>query len=59
MGSRVQSTDEFKGPVKVLVVWRNKCINKFVFPTWACAAGLNNNNYNKNNNRKPKESPLI
>ena len=29
---------------KDLVGLRNKCIKKIVFPTWACAAGFNNNN---------------
>ena len=31
---------------QVLVELRKKFINKFVFPTWACAAGFNDNNNN-------------
>ena len=30
--------------VHVLVGLRKQCINNFVFPTWACAVGFNNNN---------------
>ena len=30
--------------VKVLVRLRKQFIDYFVFPTWACAAGFNNNN---------------
>ena len=30
--------------VQVLVGLRKQFVNKFVFPTWACAAGFNNNN---------------
>ena len=29
--------------VQVLVRLRKQFINNFVFPTWACAAGFNNN----------------
>ena len=35
--------------VQVLVGLRKQFINNFVFPTWACAAGFNNNNNNINN----------
>ena len=33
-----------KARLQVLVRLRKKFINNFVFPTWACAAGFNNNN---------------
>ena len=51
MGSRVQSTVgcfpelcflQFS-MAQVLVGLRKQFMNNFVFPTWACAAGLNNN----------------
>ena len=35
---------------QVLVGFRNKFINNFLFPTWACAAGFNKINKNNNNN---------
>ena len=31
----------------MLVGMHKHFINNFVFPTWACAAGFNNNNDNK------------
>ena len=35
--------------VEQVLVWlRNKFINNFVFPIWACAAGFDNNKNNKN-----------
>ena len=50
MGSRVQSSvgcfPEFFLQVslaQVLVGFRQQFINNFVFLTWACAAGFNNN----------------
>ena len=39
---------------QVLVGLRKKLINNFVFPTWACAAGFNNNNSNNINNTATK-----
>ena len=56
MGSRVQSTIGcfpelcfLQFSVAQVLVWlRKQLINNFVSPTWACAAGFNNN-YNKNN----------
>ena len=33
---------------QVLVGLRKKFMNFFVFPTWTCAAGFNNNNSNNN-----------
>ena len=50
MGSRVQSSvgcfPEFFfqfSLAQVLVGFRQQFLNNFVIPTWACAAGFNNN----------------
>ena len=56
MGSRVQSRVQLLpgfcflkfSVAQVLVGLRKQFINHFVFPTWACASGFNNNS---NNNR--------
>ena len=52
MGSRVQSTVGYFPELcflqfsvaQVLVGLRKQSINNFIFPTWACTAGFNNNN---------------
>ena len=59
MGSRVQSTIgcfpelcflQFS-IAQVLVMLKKQFINNFVLPTWACAAGFNNNNNRFTNNK--------
>ena len=31
---------------QVLVGWGNQLMKNFIFATWACSAGFNNNNFN-------------